>query len=52
MISQVYYNYLLYILDKESFLHTEHWINEVKDLKRNDSIFILLGNKLDLEEKR
>jgi len=41
-----------FFLDKESFVHTMHWMNEVKDLKRDDSIFILIGNKLDLNEKR
>lgn len=33
-------------------MHTSHWLNEVKDLKRDDAIFCLVGNKLDLQEKR
>ncbi len=33
-------------------MHTSHWLNEVKDLKRDDAIFCLVGNKLDLNEKR
>ena len=40
------------ITNKDSFVHTEHWVNETKDLKREDAIFILVGNKLDLEENR
>ena len=40
------------ISNKDSFVHTEHWVNETKDLKREDAIFILVGNKLDLEENR
>ena len=40
------------ITNKESFVHTEHWVNETKDLKREDAIFVLVGNKIDLEDKR
>ena len=40
------------ITNKDSFIHTEHWVNETKDLKREDAIFVLVGNKIDLEEKR
>jgi Ras-related protein Rab-6A len=40
------------ITNKDSFLHTEHWVNETKDLKREDAIFVLVGNKIDLEENR
>ena len=40
------------ITNKESFTHTEHWVNETKDLKREDAIFVLVGNKIDLEENR
>ena len=40
------------ISNKDSFTHTEHWVNETKDLKREDAIFILVGNKIDLEDKR
>jgi Ras-related protein Rab-6A len=40
------------ITSKDSFTHTGHWLNEVKDLKRDDAIFCLVGNKLDLSEKR
>ena len=34
------------------FIHTDHWVNETKDLKREDAIFVLVGNKIDLEDKR
>jgi Ras-related protein Rab-6A len=40
------------ITNKDSFLHTEHWVNETKDLKREDAIFVLVGNKIDLDENR
>ena len=40
------------ITSKDSFVHTEHWVNETKDLKREDAIFVLVGNKIDLEENR
>lgn len=38
-------------IDKDSFTHTTHWLNEVKDLKRDDAIFALVGNKLDLDKR-
>ena len=40
------------ISNKDSFIHTEHWVNETKDLKREDAIFVLVGNKIDLDDKR
>ena len=40
------------ITSKDSFVHTDHWVNETKDLKREDAIFVLVGNKIDLEDKR
>ena len=40
------------ITNKDTFAHTEHWVNETKDLKRDDAIFVLVGNKTDLEENR
>ena len=48
-------NIILVVYDitiKDSFTHTEHWVNETKDLKREDAIFVLIGNKIDLEESR
>ena len=40
------------ITNKESFLHTEHWVNETKDLKKEGAIFALVGNKSDLNDSR
>ena len=37
---------------KDSFTHTSHWVNETKDLKKEDAIFVLVGNKIDLETNR
>jgi Ras-related protein Rab-6A len=48
-------NIILVVYDitlKDSFTHTEHWVNETKDLKRDDAIFVLVGNKIDLDDKR
>ena len=36
----------------ESLNHTNHWVNETKDLKREDAIFVLVGNKVDLVDER
>ena len=33
-------------------MHTQNWISEIKDLKREDAIICLVGNKSDLNEKR
>ncbi len=49
--TNILYNFY-YLLDKESFNRTINWLNEVKDLKRADAIFAIVGNKLDLNEKR
>jgi Ras-related protein Rab-6A len=48
-------NIILIVYDisvKESFTHTDQWFKETEDLKRKDAIFVLVGNKKDLEEKR
>ena len=48
-------NIILVVYDisiKDSFVHTDHWVNETKDLKKEDAIFVLVGNKTDLEDKR
>jgi Ras-related protein Rab-6A len=40
-------------LDKESFKHvTTHWLDQIKDFKKNDAIFALVGNKLDLSDSK
>jgi len=48
-------NIILIVYDitiKDSFTHTEYWVNATKDLKREDVIVVLIGNKIDLEDKR
>ena len=40
------------ITNKDSFIHVQNWIKETKELKREDVIFVLVGNKIDLEDKR
>ena len=40
------------ITNSDSFTHTSHWVNETKDLRREDAIFCLVGNKIDLADKR
>ena len=42
----------MFLIDKESFNHTAQWLDECKDLKRQDAIFCLVGNKLDMSDKR
>ena len=39
------------ISNKETFNHTSFWINEIKDLKKEDAIIALVGNKNDVENK-
>ena len=40
------------ITNKDSFIQTNRWINEATKWKREDAFIVLVGNKLDLEEKR
>jgi small GTP-binding protein len=37
---------------KSSFINSNFWINETNDLKQENSMFVLVGNKLDLESER
>lgn len=39
-------------LDRNSFLQTSKWIEDVRAERGNDVIIMLAGNKTDLEEKR
>lgn len=52
--SKIFINkFHLVILDNESYKHvTNHWLEQIKDVKRNDAIFALVGNKSDLIDKR
>ena len=44
---------MLYSIDnKDSFVHTENWLNEVKNLANPDIRLFLVGNKSDLEGNR
>ena len=39
-------------IDKDSFIKTQIWITDVKELKREDAIICLVWNKNDLNDKR
>ena len=39
-------------LDKTSFNNVTRWIEDAKAIRGNDLIIILVGNKIDLAEKR
>lgn len=38
--------------DRQSFLSTSKWIEEVRTERGNDVIIVLVGNKTDLVDKR
>jgi len=40
------------INNKDSFLHLPDWINDLTNINKDDVIFALVGNKIDLEESR
>ncbi|MFX0132792.1 MAG: Rab family GTPase [Candidatus Hodarchaeota archaeon] len=40
------------ITQLESFQEVEEWMNEIRQYGKKDSIFILVGNKIDLENDR
>lgn len=40
------------ITSAESFNHVPQWVGETKELRREDAIFCVVGNKLDLSDKR
>ena len=40
------------INNKDSFLHLPDWINDLTNVNKDDVIFALVGNKIDLEESR
>lgn len=39
-------------LDRESFVNTTKWIDDVRAERGNQVIIVLVGNKTDLSEKR
>ena len=57
LISSFYKNsaiaMIVYSIDREeSFTHLEYWINQIKNNSNPNTRIILIGNKVDLEEKR
>lgn len=40
------------IVDRQSFLSTSKWIDDVRSERGNDVIIVLVGNKADLSDKR
>jgi Ras-related protein Rab-6A len=40
------------ISDKESFDSMPKWIKQVEDVKISEAVFVLIGNKIDLENER
>ena len=40
------------INNKDSFIHLPDWLNDLSNVNKDDVIFALVGNKIDLEEKR
>ena len=57
-ITKNYYNnsngiILVYsVIDKKSFDDISNWIDEIKEQTKDDIIIFLVGNKIDLNEKR
>lgn len=40
------------LIDRQSFLSTSKWIDDVRSERGNDVIIVLVGNKADLSDKR
>ena len=48
-------NIILLVYDiacKDSFMHLSDWLNDLTNINKNEVIFALVGNKIDLAEKR
>lgn len=43
---------VLTFADRQSFLNTSKWIEEVRTERGSDVIIVLVGNKTDLVDKR
>lgn len=44
--------YLICTQDRQSFMSTSKWIDDVRSERGNDVIIVLVGNKADLSDKR
>ncbi len=40
------------LVDKNSFVNTSKWVDDVRAERGNDVIIVLVGNKTDMTEKR
>ncbi len=40
------------LADRNSFMNTSKWVDDVRTERGNDVIIVLVGNKTDLNEKR
>ena len=40
------------VTSKESFLHLNDWLNDLTAVKKEDVIFVVVGNKTDLDDRR
>ena len=48
-------NIILLVYDitwKDSFIHLPDWLKDLTNIKKDEVIFALVGNKIDLDEKR
>lgn len=45
-------NRVLYNVDRQSFMNTSKWIDDVRAERGDDVIIVLVGNKSDLSDKR
>lgn len=44
--------HILIVLDRQSFMNTSKWIDDVRAERGDDVIIVLVGNKSDLSDKR
>lgn len=51
-IDDHYYYWNVITLDRNSFMNTAKWIDDVRAERGNDVIIVLVGNKTDLNDKR
>lgn len=51
-VSVIDFNPVSIFADRQSFLNTSKWIEEVRTERGSDVIIVLVGNKTDLVDKR